>query len=62
MTSAPDSRLDTVGVTVIDQFGVMAVGSSSGGHVLKPSGRVGSAAMFGAGAYIDVIDRLTDDQ
>lgn len=53
-----DSRLDTVGVTCIDLDGVMAVASSSGGHILKPSGRIGSAAIYGAGTYIDVIDLL----
>lgn len=44
---------DTVGAIAVDTAGRIAAASSTGGMLLKMHGRVGDAAMFGAGIYSD---------
>lgn len=47
---APE-HVDTVGAVALDQTGVLAAGSSTGGVFGKLRGRVGDAPVFGAGVY-----------
>jgi len=42
---------DTVGALVLDSSGGLGAGVSSGGLLLKQSGRIGEAAIFGAGCW-----------
>lgn len=51
--------LDTVGCVTIDNFGNAAAGCSSGGIVLKLSGRVGQAAHYGAGCWSQKVGNQT---
>jgi beta-aspartyl-peptidase (threonine type) len=45
--------VDTVGAIVVDRSGHIAAASSTGGIQMKMRGRVGDAAVFGAGIYAD---------
>ncbi|CAH0492983.1 unnamed protein product [Peronospora farinosa] len=44
---------DTIGMVVLAENGHMAAGTSSNGAMHKIAGRVGDAAVAGAGAYVD---------
>jgi L-asparaginase / beta-aspartyl-peptidase len=44
---------DTVGCVALDQHGCLATGTSTGGEILAPAGRVGDSALAGCGFYAD---------
>ncbi len=44
---------DTVGAVALDRFGNLAAGTSTGGSMGKPRGRVGDTPVIGAGLYAD---------
>jgi len=48
-----DAMQDTVGAVAWDSEGNLAAGVSSGGLLLKYSGRIGEAAVFGAGCWAE---------
>ncbi len=55
----PDARLSfkqpdgTVGAVAIDRYGNLAAGTSTGGTLFKPAGRVGDSPLPGCGYYAD---------
>lgn len=48
-----DSHMGTVGCVVLDRFGNLAAGTSTGGLTNKRYGRVGDSPLIGAGTYAD---------
>jgi beta-aspartyl-peptidase (threonine type) len=44
---------DTVGAVALDRHGDLAAGTSTGGIVYKPVGRVGDSSIVGSGGYAD---------
>jgi L-asparaginase / beta-aspartyl-peptidase len=46
-----DSKYGTVGAVVLDRYGNLAAGTSTGGMTNKKYGRVGDAPVIGAGTY-----------
>ena len=45
-------KLDTVGVICVDRYGNVCSAVSSGGLILKASGRIGQAACYGCGCFV----------
>lgn len=45
---------DTVGAVAFDREGRLAAGTSTGGIINKPAGRVGDSPLIGAGLYADI--------
>lgn len=50
---ADDEKKGTVGAVVLDRYGCLAAGTSTGGLTYKLFGRVGDTPMVGAGTYAD---------
>ena len=48
-----DKKFGTVGAVALDQYGNLAVGTSTGGMTNKKFGRIGDAPIIGAGTYAD---------
>ena len=48
-----DRKMGTVGCVVLDQYGNLAAGTSTGGLTNKRFGRVGDSPLVGAGTYAD---------
>lgn len=51
--SSKPSQHDTVGAAVLDRFGGLAAGTSTGGITYKSPGRVGDSSIPGAGLYTE---------
>ena len=51
--SEADDKFGTVGAVALDQKGVIAAGTSTGGMTNKRYGRVGDSPIIGAGTYAD---------
>ncbi len=48
-----DAKMGTVGCVVLDKYGNLAAGTSTGGMTNKKYGRVGDSPIIGAGTYAD---------
>lgn len=48
-----DKKLDTVGAIFVDKYGNVSSACSSGGIILKSSGRVGQAGVWGCGVWAE---------
>ena len=48
-----DSKMGTVGCAVLDKYGNLAAGTSTGGMTGKRYGRIGDSPIIGAGTYAD---------
>jgi beta-aspartyl-peptidase (threonine type) len=48
-----DGDFGTVGAVVLDRYGNLAAGGSTGGTSGKSRGRIGDTAILGAGLYAD---------
>jgi beta-aspartyl-peptidase (threonine type) len=48
-----DSKMGTVGCVVLDKYGNIAAGTSTGGMTNKMYGRIGDSPIIGAGTYAD---------
>ncbi|MFA6402389.1 MAG: isoaspartyl peptidase/L-asparaginase [Salinivirgaceae bacterium] len=51
--SMADEKMGTVGCVVLDKYGNLAAGTSTGGMTNKMYGRVGDSPIVGAGTYAD---------
>ncbi|MCX6284245.1 MAG: isoaspartyl peptidase/L-asparaginase [Bacteroidetes bacterium] len=52
-TSADKEKKGTVGCVALDSYGNLSAGTSTGGMMMKMSGRVGDSPIIGAGTYAD---------
>lgn len=50
---ASDSKMGTAGCVVLDKYGNLAAGTSTGGMTNKMYGRIGDSPIIGAGTYAD---------
>ena len=55
-----EDRLDTVGAICVDKHGNVCSAVSSGGLILKHSGRIGQAACFGCGCFVTETDSSSE--
>jgi len=52
-SSADTIKKGTVGCVALDSYGNLAAGTSTGGMMMKPGGRVGDSPIIGAGTWAD---------